>query len=140
MKTLRSLSWLISLIVVSFAFAFAPVENGVYVQLHPDNNKKIAIQIVPDKTYANVVAYVNFYAANNKRIAQKAYSLSDEKDKYVRKGICTTREFKFSFDEAVKRVTIDHVSEGESLDKDGKGTGGTKINLPVSETALGPVK
>lgn len=140
MKTLRPLSWLILLMVVSLFSAFAPAEHGVYIQLHPDNNKKIAIQIVPDKTYANVVAYVNFYAANNKRIAQKAYSLSDDKDKYVRKGICTTREFKFSFDEAVKRVTIDHVNEGESLDKDGKGTGGTKINLPISETALGPIK
>ena len=140
MKNLRPLSWLTSLMLVSLISAFAPTEHGVYVQLHPDNNKKIAIQIVPDKTYVNVVAYVNFYAANNKRVAQKAYSLSDDKDKYVRKGICTTREFKFSFDEAVKRVTIDHVNEGESLDKDGKGTGGTKINLPVSETALGPIK
>jgi hypothetical protein len=140
MKKLRPVSWLTSLMLLSLIFAFAPAGHGVYVQLHPDNNKKIIIQIVPDKTYADVVAYVNFYAANNKRIAQKAYSLSDDKEKYVRKNICTNREFKFSFDQAVKRVTIDHVNEGESLDKDGKGTGGTKLNLPVSETALGPLK
>jgi hypothetical protein len=115
MKKLNLLPWLMALSLVTISSSFAPMEHGVYVQLHPDNNKKIVIQIVPDKTYSNVVAYINFYSANNKRVAQKAYSLSDDKEKYIRKDQCTNRVFKFSFDEAVTRVKIDHVNEGRSF-------------------------
>ncbi len=139
MKKIQPRHWLTLLALLAINFSFAPVEHGVYVQLHPESNKKIVIQIVPDKTYSNVVAYINFYAANNKRIAQQAYSLSDDKDKYIRKDKCTNRVFKFSFDETVTRVKIDHVSEGEVLSKDNKGTKGTKIDLPVADHALGPL-
>lgn len=137
MKKLRPLYWLPALVLLSVSSSFAPVEYGIYVQLHPTSNKKIVIQIVPDKTYSNVVAHINFYAANNKRVAQQAYSLSDDKDKYVRKDKCTTRVFKFSFDETVTRVKIDHVNEGEMPGKDDDGTKGKKISLPVSDHALG---
>ena len=116
--------------------SFAPVQHGVYVQLHPESNKKIVIQIVPDKSYANVVVHVNFYSSNNKRVGQQAFSLSNDSDQYVRKDLCTNRVFKFSFDETVTRVTIDHVNENE---KEG-GPKGTKINLPVSAKALGPIE
>lgn len=139
MKKLSPINWLAALILLSISSAFAPVGHGIYVQLHPSSNKKIVVQIVPDKTYSNVVAYINFYSADNKRVAQKAYSLSDEKDKYIRKDQCTNRVFKFSFDEAVTRVKIDHVNEGEVLDKDNGGAKGTKINLPISDSALGPI-
>ena len=108
------------------------------MQLHPDNDKKIVVQIVPDKTYSNVVAYINFYSADNKRVAQKAYSLSDEKEKYIRKDQVTQREFKFSFDKKVARVTIDHVNEGEVLDES-SGKKGVKINLPVLDHSLASV-
>jgi hypothetical protein len=128
----------LALALITIGSAFAPVEYGVYVQLHPDNNKKIVVQIVPDKTYSNVVAHVNFYAANNKRVAQKAFSLSDDKDQYTRKGQCTSRVFKFSFDETVTRVTIDHVNEGEVLGKESAGKV-VKLNLPVAKSALGPI-
>ena len=138
MKKYIPLNLLTALILFMLSASFAPVEHGVYVQLAPGSSKKIVIQIVPDKTYPNVVAHINFYSANNKRVAQKAYSLSDDKDKYVRKDVCTSRVYKFSFDEAVTRVTIDHVNEGEILDKaDAKGT---KINLPISASALGPIE
>jgi hypothetical protein len=137
MKKSKPLHWLPALVLLCIISSFAPVEHGVYVQLHPNSNKKIVIQIVPDKTYANVVAYVNFYAANNKRVGQQAYSLSDDKDKYVRKDKCTTRIFKFSFDETVTRVKIDHVNEDEMPGKDDDGTKGKKISLPVSDHALG---
>jgi hypothetical protein len=140
MKKLSMLTWLTAFLLLTFSSSFAPVEHGVYVQLHPDNNKKIVIQIVPDKTYSNVVAYINFYSANNKRVAQKAYSLSDDKDKYIRKNQCTNRVFKFSFDETVTRVKIDHVNEGEVLDKESTSSKGTPINLPISEKALGPIE
>ena len=140
MKKISRLHWLTALVLLSIGSSFAPVEHGVYVQLHPDSNKKIVVQIVPDKTYANVVAYINFYSADNKRVAQKAFSLSDDKDKYIRKDQCTNRVFKFSFDKVVTRVTIDHVNEGEVLDKDNGGAKGAKLNLPVSESALGPIE
>ncbi len=140
MKKLNLLTWLTALSLLTMGSSFAPVEHGVYVQLHPDNNKKIVIQIVPDKTYSNVVAYINFYSANNKRVAQKAYSLSDQKEKYIRKDQCTNRVFKFSFDETVTRVKIDHVNEGEELGKESTMTKGTPLKLPVSETALGPIE
>lgn len=140
MKKLSPFVWLTALILLSISSSFAPVEHGIYVQLHPDNNKKIIVQIVPDKTYSNVVAYINFYSANNKRVAQKAYSLSDDKDKYIRKDQCTNRVFKFSFDETVTRVKIDHVNESELLDKDNGGPKVTKINLPISDHALGPIE
>ena len=130
------LNLLVALVLLGVWSSFAPVEHGVYVQLHPGSNKKIIVQIVPDKTYSNVVAYVNFYSANNKRVGQQAYRLSDEKDQYVRKDQCTNRVFKFSFDETVTRVTIDHVNEGE---QEG-GAKGTKLNLPVSAKALGPIE
>jgi hypothetical protein len=117
--------------------ALAPVEHGVHVALL--KNKKIVIQIVPDKTYENVVAYINFYSKDNKRVAQKAYSLSNGNDKYVRKDVVTNRVFKFSFDEDVTRVTVDHINEGEELEKEG-GAKGKKLNLPISKTALGPVE
>ena len=140
MKKYIPLNLLTALILFTFTASFAPVEHGVYVQLAPGSSKKIVIQIVPDKTYPNVVAYINFYSANNKRVAQKAYSLSDDKDKYVRKDICTSRVYKFSFDEAVTRVTIDHVNEGEILDKADGDAKGTKLNLPISASALGPIE
>jgi hypothetical protein len=92
--------------------------------------------MVPDKTYEKVVAYVNFYSADNKRIAQKAYSITDEKDKYVRKGVCTTREFKFSMDGEVARVKIDHVNEGEILKGENGDNSGKKISLPIASAPL----
>ena len=119
------------------ASPFAPVQHGVHVELLPGSNKKIVIQIVPDKTYSNVVAHINFYSSDNKRVGQEAYNLSDE-DKHVRKDVCTTRVFKFSFDKTVTRVTIDHVNEDEVIgDNNAKGK---KLNLPVSNTALGPIE
>jgi hypothetical protein len=136
MKRIKYLSLIILLVAFTLS-AFAPVEHGVHVALL--KSKKIVIQIVPDKTYENVVAYINFYSKDNKRVAQKAYSLSDGNDKYVRKDVVTNRVFKFSFDEDVARVTIDHVNEGEELDKEG-GAKGKKLNLPISKAALGPVE
>jgi hypothetical protein len=138
MKKLSPLHCFILVLLLSFSFSFAPVKHGIYVQLHPDNDKKIVVQIVPDKTYADVVAYVNFYSADNKRVAQKAYSLSDDKEKYIRKDQVTHREFKFSFDKKVARVTIDHVNEGEVLDES-SGKKGVKINLPVSDHSLASI-
>jgi hypothetical protein len=138
MKKSSLLIWLIAFLLVGVSSSFGPVEHGIYVQLHPDNNKKIVVQIIPDKTYANVVAYINFYAANNKRVAQKAYSLSDDKDKYIRKDKVTERVFKFSFDEKVTRVTIDHVNEDEVLDQPNS-MKGKKINLAISGHVLGPI-
>src|SRR5688572_16308727 len=135
MKKLSPLQWFIAVLLLSLTFSFTTVEHGIYVQLHPANDKKIIVQIVPDKTYSNVVAYINFYAADNKRVAQKAYSLSDDKDKYIRKDQVTHREFKFSFDKKVARVTIDHVTEGEVLE-DNSGKKGVKINLPVLDHSL----
>lgn len=140
MKNISRFHKLTAVVLLIIGSSFAPVEYGVYVQLHPYNSKKIVVQIVPDKTYANVVAYINFYSADNKRVAQKAYSLSDDKDKYIRKDQCTNRVFKFSFDKVVTRVTIDHVNEGEVLDKGNGGAKGTKLNLPVSDSALGPIE
>ena len=134
MKKLSPLSWFIVVLALIPIVSFTALKHGVYVQLHPGNDKKIIVQIVPDKTYANVVAYINFYAADNKRVAQQAYSLSGDKDKYIRKDQVTEREFKFSFDKKVTRVTIDHVSEGEVLEgKDAKK--GVKINLPTLDHA-----
>ena len=128
--SLFCLSFLAALLLTSSSV----VEHGVHVALL--KNKKIAIQIVPDKTYENVVVHVNFYSKDNKRVGQEAYSLSD-KDKYVRKDQVTNRIFKFSFDD-VARVTVDHVNEGEEL-KEG-GAKGKKLNIPVSKTALGPIE
>jgi hypothetical protein len=138
MKKLSPSHWLIVILLPIVSFSFSIVEQGIYVQLHPDNDKKFVLQIVPDKTYANVVAYINFYSADNKRIAQKAFSLSDEKDKYIRKGQVTHREFKFSFDKKVTRVTVDHVNEDEVLDNS-SGKKGVKINLPVLDHSLGSI-
>lgn len=138
MKKLSPLHCFILVLLLSFSFSFAPVEHGIYVQLHPDNDKKIIVQIVPDKTYSNVVAYINFYSSDNKRVAQKAYSLSDDKEKYIRKDQVTHREFKFSFDKKVTRVTIDHVNEGEVLDES-SGKKGVKINLPVLDHSLASI-
>ena len=138
MKKLSPSHWLIVMLLPIVSFSFSIVEQGIYVQLHPDNDKKFVLQIVPDKTYSNVVAYINFYSADNKRIAQKAYSLSDEKDKYIRKGQVTQREFKFSFDKKVTRVTVDHVNEGEVLDNS-SGKKGVKINLPVLNHSLASI-
>ncbi len=138
MKKLSPLHCFILVLLLSFSVSFAPVEHGIYVQLHPDNDKKIVVQVVPDKTYSNVVAYINFYSADNKRVAQKAYSLSDDKEKYIRKDQVTHREFKFSFDKKVTRVTIDHVNEGEELDEN-SGKKGVKINLPVLDHSLASI-
>lgn len=120
--------------------SFSPVQYGTYVQLTPGNNKKIVFQIIPDKTYANVVAHINFYSADNKRVGQKAFSITEGKDKYIRKNECTNKVFKFSFDKAVARVTIDHINEGEILDPADKASAGTRINLPVSKDPLGPIE
>lgn len=121
-------------LMVAICLSFTNEEHGIYVQLHPGNNKKIIVQILPDKTYADVVAYINFYSSDNKRVGQQAFSLSDEKDKYIRKGKCTTRVFKFSFDK-VARVTIDHVNADDTVEKNGKNSG-SKLNLAVRKQPL----
>jgi hypothetical protein len=139
MKKISPSHWLIIMLLPIISFSFSIVEQGIYVQLHPENDKKFVLQIVPDKTYSNVVAYINFYSADNKRIAQKAYSLSDDKEKYIRKGQVTHREFKFSFDKKVTRVTVDHVNEGEVLDNSSGGKKGVKINLPVLNHSLASI-
>ena len=126
-------------VMVAICFTFMPPDQGVYVQLHPGSNKKIVIQILPDKTYVDVVAYINFYSADNKRVGQQAFSLSSEKDKYIRKGKCTTRVFKFSFDKSVARVTIDHVNEGDTVDGHNKGNV-TKLSLAISNQPLAPIE
>jgi hypothetical protein len=114
------------------------IEHGMYAQLISGNGKKFVIQIAPDKTYSNVVVHVNFYSANNKRVGQKAYSFSGDKDKYIRKDQVTSKVFKFTFDD-VSRVKIDFVNENEILDDKGESKGGTKINLPASDHALAPI-
>lgn len=129
----------LAFVLVAICFSFTTAEHGVYVQLHPGSSKKIVIQILPDKTYADVVAYINFYSDDNKRVGQQAFSLSEDKDRYVRKGKCTTRIFKFSFDKSVARVTIDHVNEGDTSVGKSNGTG-TKLNLPISKQALEPIE
>jgi hypothetical protein len=141
MKKSTLLNLILAVLALSFNTAFAPADHGVYAQLFPGNDNKLVIQMVPDKTYSHVVAYVNFYSKGNKRVAQKAFRLSDDDDKYVRKDQCTNRVFKFSFDETVTRVKIDHVNEGEVLNEKGEGTAqGTKIDLPISNKALGPIE
>lgn len=127
--------FLASLILLVVVFAFAPVEHGIHVKLL--NNKKFVIQIVPDKTYENVVVHLNFYSKDNKRVGQKAYSLSD-KDKYIRKDQVTNRVFKLEFDD-VARITIDHVNEGEELGKQ-DGAKGKKLDITVSKAPLGPIE
>jgi len=112
---------------------------GIYAQLQPSSHKRFVFQMIPDKTYEKVVAYINFYSADNKRIAQKAYSITDEKEKYVRKGVCATRVFKFDFDGEVARVKIDHVNEGETLTGENGDNSGKKIGLPVATTPLEPI-
>jgi hypothetical protein len=139
MKKMTRPSLLIAFLILAICFSFSPAEHGIYVQLHPGTNKKIVIQILPDKTYADVVAYINFYSSDNKRVAQQPFSLSDEKDRYIRKGKCTTRVFKFSFDKAITRVTVDHVNEGHGLEKGDDAGQGSKLNLPVIDHALGPI-
>ncbi|MGC3944130.1 MAG: hypothetical protein QM762_06320 [Chryseolinea sp.] len=138
MKKVTPLSVLLVLVIVSMgASTVAQVTTGMYAQVQ-SNHKRFVFQIVPDKTYEKVVAYVSFYGKDNKRIAQKAYSITDEKDKYVRKGVCTTREFKLSFDGDVTRVRIDHVNEGEVLKGDGDNSG-KKIALPTATAPLAPI-
>lgn len=139
MRKKTSSIWLQAFVLVAICFSFTTAEHGVYVQLHPGSNKKIVVQILPDKTYADVVAYINFYSADNKRVGQQSFGLSDDKDRYVRKGKCTTHVFKFSFDKSVARVTIDHVNEGDTVDGKGNGSG-TKLNLPVSKQPLEPIE
>lgn len=132
MKNTNSLSLLILITLIIVAFTL--IEHGVHAALL--KNKKVVIQIVPDKTYENVVVHLNFYSKDNKRVGQQAYSLSD-KDKYVRKDQVTNRVFKHSFDD-VTRVTIDYVNEGEEL-KEG-GAKGKKLDIPVSKNPLGPIE
>lgn len=130
--------YLLSAILLLFMSSFSsPIDHGVYTQLV--GNKKFVIQISPDKTYSNVVVHVNFYSANNKRVGQKAYSLSDGKDKYIRKDVITSKTFKFDFDD-VSRVKIDHINENEILAEDGESKSGTKLNLQVRDTALEDIK
>lgn len=138
MKKVTLYTVLVVLVAMSMgASSFAPTP-GMYAQLQ-SNHKRFVFQMVPDKTYENVVAYINFYSTDNKRIAQKAYSITDEKEKYARKGICTTREFQFSFDAEVARVKIDHVNEGEILNGESGNNSGKKIALPMATAPLEPL-
>lgn len=136
MKKFILYSLLLAVFTLSMGASSTSVTPGMYAQLHKSGNKRFVFQIVPDKTYEKVVAYINFYSADNKRVAQKAFSITDEKDKYVRKGVCTTRVFKFSFSGDVTRVTIDHVNEGEVLKGENGDNTGKKISLPVVSAPL----
>lgn len=137
MKKINPLYLLPAILMILVSPSFSPVEHGMYAQLV--GNKKFVIQIAPDKTYSNVVVHVNFYSSSNKRVGQKAYSLSDGKDKYIRKDVITSKTFKFDFDD-VSRVKIDHVNENEILGEDGESKGGTKLNLPITDQPLEAVE
>lgn len=140
MKKVTALNVLVVLAMVTILTPSVAQQStpGMYAQVQ-SNHKRFVFQMLPDKTYEKVVAYVSFYGKDNKRIAQKAYSITDEKEKYVRKGVCTTRVFKMSVDGDVARVKIDHVNEGETLKDDKGDNSGKKIALPVSTAPLGPV-
>jgi len=140
MKKVTPLSLLLGLVIfLTGTSAAAQTPIGMYAQVQ-SNHKKFVFQMVPDKTYEKVVAYVSFYGKDNKRIAQKAYSITDENEKYVRKGVCATRTFKLSFDGDVTRVKIDHVNEGEILKDDKGDNSGKKISLPIATAPLEPIE
>ena len=140
MKKVTLYSVLLILVTLSMgASSFMQSTTGMYAELQPSSHKRFVFQMVPDKTYEKVVAYVNFYGADNKRIAQKAYPITDDKEKYVRKGVCATRVFKFSFDGDVARVKIDHVNEGEVLKDDKGDNSGRKIGLSIASAPLEPI-
>lgn len=136
---LNPFTLLLFLAVFASSSSFAPAEHGMYAALVPGSSKKFVFQIVPDKTYEHVVAHINFYSSDNKRVGQKAYEITDDKEKYARKDVVTSKVFKFDFDKEVKRVAIDYVNTGEILDKEGAPKG-TKIGLKVVGKALGEVK
>lgn len=141
MKKVTPLSVVLVLVMtfsISASPAVAQTPTGMYAEVQ-SNHKRFIIQIVPDKTYEKVVAYVNFYGKDNKRIAQRAYSITDEKEKYMRKGVCATRVFKISVDGDVARVKIDHVNEGEILKDENGDNSGKKIALPVASAPLEPI-
>ena len=135
---LNSFNLLFFLAVFASSSSFAPAEHGMYAGLVPGSSNKFVFQIVPDKTYEHVVAHINFYSSDNKRVGQKAYAITDDREKYVRKDVVTSKVFKFDFDKEVKRVAIDFVNTGEILDKEGSPKG-TKIGLKVVTKALGEV-
>lgn len=137
MKKVTLYGVLLALVTLSMgASSFMQSITGMYASLQPSSNKRFVFQMVPDKTYEKVVAYINFYGADNKRIAQKAYQITDDKEKYVRKGVCATRVFKFSFNGEVTRVKIDHVNEGEVLKGDDGDNSGKKIQLSIASAPL----
>ncbi|MEJ1236645.1 hypothetical protein WBG78_00870 [Chryseolinea sp. T2] len=139
MKKVTILYVLLVLVMISMgASSVAQTTTGMYAQMQ-SGHKRFVFQMVPDKTYEKVVAYVSFYGKDNKRIAQKAYSITDEKEKYVRKGMCATRTFKLSFDGDVARVKIDHVNEGEILKDENGDNSGKKISLPIAKAPLEPI-
>lgn len=141
MKKVTLYCVLVALASLSMGASSSTPENpGVFAQLQPSNHKRLVFQMVPDKTYENVVVYLNFYGSDNKRVAQRAFSVTDDKEKYVRKGVCATRVFKFSFDSDVARVKIDHVNEHETLKGEEGDNSGKRINLPVSSAPLEPIK
>lgn len=139
MKKVTILFVIIVVSTFSIGLLQAQTVTGMYASLQPSSNKRFVFQMVPDKTYEKVVAYVNFYGADNKRIAQKAYSITDSKEKYVRKGVCATRVFKFSLPGDVARVKIDHVNEGEELKGEEGDNSGKKISLPIAAKPLEPL-
>jgi len=133
---MKKVTLLYIILAMTMLAARAQSVVGMYAQLQPSSNKRFVFQMVPAKTYEKVVVYVNFYGTDNKRIAQRAYSVTDEKDKYVRKGVCATRVFKFSLPGDVARVKIDHVNEGELLSGDEGNNAGKKIDLPIASVPL----
>jgi hypothetical protein len=65
--------------------AFAQPE--CYLQLYPGDNSRMIFQILPDKDYADVAIYVNFYDNENNIIKQnKRFSITSPNNKYLRQA------------------------------------------------------
>ena len=111
------------------------VISQVYVQLHPNDPRKIIFQIRPDQNYADVDAYINFYSNDGKLIRKENFEVTDEKNRYIKKDVCTNRVFTHRL-HGVTAVSIDHISCNETRGKSDNVSNSKKINIPASNKTI----
>jgi len=106
-----------------------------FVQFIDDSHKTIVFQVLPDKNYENVIAQISFYRQDRSLLAALTYPVTGEQNRYISRGITTSRVFDVPVDGA---ADVKVIQVTQSATSDGRADGvATALSLNRSSSALG---
>src|SRR5688572_14282659 len=146
MKTIAYLYRLVFILSVLYS-PYLYSQSTSYVQLYPGDNDKFIFQILPDKNYTDVKAFINFYSSANQVIGKEIqyWITNDETRPNLKKGEIVSIIFIHGM-KNVKNVKLQYVREKMlygAADKFESPNGdtneemeGTAVGVSISDTPI----